>query len=316
MGDIVSSQSYLQGFADSAINRAQVLANRIGSFSPGSTNVDFNYTPTKPNIQPPPSIGDLLATDTSGAAKAFLDGETEKWLAKFFPNLTSALRNQPEAWADGILSGSAPFGLPNEVHEAVVHAGRDRAYRAADSEKAQIRTGYSMRGFATPPGAAIAAMNNADIRAGDAIAEVNRGQMIRDGDIKIELSKFAAELAAQLKTGMLQVLANFYSQWADVLKQNTDIARAKAQAYAALTSGLSSYYNVELGFEELRLKAAAGKADAQEAAIKVRMQEGEVRAAQNRALAQAADAFARASSAAANAQSSLQAELYTGTASS
>lgn len=313
---IDSSQDFLQGYATDALGRAQALAGRIGSWVPGQSSVSFDYQPSKPNIQPPPSIGDLLSEDTSGAARAFLDGETEKWLAKFFPNLASAAVSQPDAWVDGILSGSEPFGLPKEVHEAVVHAGRDRAYRAADSEKAQIRAGYSMRGFATPPGAAIAAMTNADIRASDAIAEVNRAQMIRDGEIKIELAKFAAQLAGQLKTGMLQTLASFYNQWADLLKQNTDIARAKAQAYAALTSALSSYYNVELAFEELRLKAAAGKADAQESTNKTKMQEGEVRAAQNRALAQAVDAFARASSAAANAQSSLQAELYTGTASS
>lgn len=309
---IESSQSFLQEFAGDALGRAQSLANRIGSYSPGSTRIDFSYSPTKPNIQPPPSIGDLLATDASGAARAFLDAETDKWLAKFFPNLQSAVVSQPDAWVDGILSGSEPFGLPNDVHDGVIHAARDRAYRAADSEKAQIRAGYSLRGFNAPPGAAIAAMNNADIRASDAIAEVNRAQMIRDAEIKVELAKFAAQLAGQLRTSMLQALASFYNQWSDVLKQNTDIARAKAQAYSALTSALSSYYNVELGFEELRLKAATGKADAQVAASKNRLQEGEVRANQNRALAQAASAFAEASSAAANAQSSLQAELYSG----
>lgn len=309
---IETSQNFLQNYAEDALGRAQSLANRIGSFVPGSSSVDFNYQPSKPNIQPPPSIGDLLATDTSGAAKAFLDGETEKWLAKFFPNLASAAVSQPDAWVDGILSGSEPFGLPNEVHEAVVHAGRDRAYRTADSEKAQIRAGYSMRGFAMPPGAAIAAMTNADIRASDAIAEVNRTQMIRDGEIKIELAKFAAQLAGQLKTSMLQVLANFYNQWVGVLNRDTDLARSKAQAYSALTSALSNYYGVELGFEELRLKAAAGKANAQEATNKTKLQEGDVRSSQNRALAQAADAFAKAASAAANAQSSLQAELYSG----
>lgn len=309
---IESSQSFLQEFAGDALGRAQSLANRIGSYVPGSTNVDFNYQPTKPTIQPPPSIGDLLATDTSGAARTFLDAETEKWLTKFFPNLQSAVVSQPDAWVDGILSGSEPFGLPNDVHEGVIHAARDRAYRTADSEKAQIRAGYSLRGFHAPPGAATAAMTNADIRASDAIAEVNRTQMIRDGEIKVELAKFAAQLAGQLRTSMLQALASFYNQWSDVLKQNTDIARAKAQAYAALTSALSSYYNVELGFEELRLRAASGKADAQVASSKNRLQEGEVRSGQNRALAAAAAAFADASSAAANAQSSLQAELYSG----
>jgi hypothetical protein len=309
---IESSQNFLQSYAEDAIGRAQALANRIGSFVPGSTTVDFNFTPVRPNIQAPPAIGDLLGSDTSGASIAFLNGETEKWIQTYFPNLASAAAGQPEAWAEGILSGAEPFGLSRDVLEAAVHDGRDRAYRVADSEKEQIRAGYSLRGFATPPGAAVAAMNNAEIRASDAIAELNRAQMIRDGDIKVDLAKFAAGLSQQLKTGMLQVLANFYNQWVGVLNRDTDLARSKAQAYSALTSALSNYYGVELGFEELRLKAAAGKADAQEATNKTKLQEGDVRANQNRALAQAADAFAKAASAAANAQSSLQAELYSG----
>lgn len=309
---IDQSSDFLQQFATDALGRASTLSNRIGSFVPAIGQVRFTYDPKKPNISRPPAIGDLLGEDTKNDSIQFLNAETEKWLDKYFPNMSSCLKYQPEEWACGILTGQKPFGLSREVFEAVWHEGRDRAYRAAGTEQAQIRAEYSMRGFSMPPGAMIAAQRNAEIRASEAIGEVNRVQMLRDAEIKLDLVKFAATTAAQLKTGMMQVLANFYNQWVAVMGRDVDLARSKAQAYSALVSGLSSYYNVELGFEELRLKAAQGKAGAEEASAKLGMQEGEVRASQNQALARAASAFADTAGSAANAQGSLQAEVYSG----
>lgn len=306
------SAAFLQSFSQDALKRAASLSGRIGSFNPAPSNIDFSYTPTKPNISKPPAIGDLLSGDTSGTSIEFLNRETEKWLDKYFPNLNSCMKYQPEEWACGILTGQEPFGLSREIFEAVWHEGRDRAYRAAGTEKAQIQGEYSLRGFSLPSGAMVSAMRNAEVRASEAIAEVNRAQTVKDAEIKLDLVKFAASTAAQIKTSMMQSLANFYQQWAAVLNRDVDMARSKAQAYAALTSALSSYYNVEMGFEELRLKAAQAKSGVQEAKAKIGAQEGQVKASQYSALASAAKAFADAAGSAANAQGSLQAELYSG----
>lgn len=309
---IEQSSDFLQEFANDALSRATRLSNRIASTSSLGQGVKFNFDPTKPSISRPPPIGDLMGEDNKSESIQFLNAETDKLVSKFFPNLDSCLQYQPEEWACGILTGQKPFGLSREVFEAVWQEGRDRAYRGANTEQAQIRAEYSLRGFSIPPGAMIAASRNAEIRASEAIADVNRTQMLRDAEIKLDLVKFAATTAAQLKTGLLGVLANFYGNWIRVVGQGQDLARAKAQAYSALVSGLSSYYNVELGFEELRLKAAQGKMDAEKSTADLNAKVGDIRAAESRALAQAADAFAQAAGAAANAQSSLQAELYSG----
>lgn len=306
------SAAFLQSFATDALSRASNLSGRIGSFSPAPNNIDFTYTPNKPNISKPPAIGDLLGGDTKGSSIEFLNRETEKWLDKYFPNLNSCMKYQPEEWACGILTGQQPFGLSREIFEAVWHEGRDRAYRAADSEKAQIQGEYNLRGFTLPQGAMIHAMQSAELRASEAIAEINRAQTVKDAEIKLDLVKFAASTAAQIKTSMMQSLANFYQQWSAVLNRDVDLARSKAQAYSALTSALSSYYNVEIGFEELRLKAAQAKSGVQEARAKIGTQEGQVKTAQYSSLASATKAFADAAGSAANAQGSLQAELYSG----
>lgn len=62
---IDNSMRFLQKHAEKALGTATALANRIGSFVPAPTSISFSYSPNKPNLQPPPSFGDLLPADTS-----------------------------------------------------------------------------------------------------------------------------------------------------------------------------------------------------------------------------------------------------------
>ena len=308
------SIEFLQQHATAALKTATSLANRIGSFVPASRSVSFSFRPDKPNLQPPPSFGELLPADTSPASIRFLDAEVDKWMDKHFPEISGALRYAPEEWLVGIITGQSPLGLSKAHFDTVWHEGRDRAYRAAATEQAALRANFSERGFSTPPGALIGALNSSEIRASEAIADVNRQQNIRNAEIKLDLLKFAEEQAIRLKLGIMGEVATFYGRWIELMNKDVDTARSKAQAYAALSSALSSYYNVELGFEELRLRAAQGRLEADVQQSRADMVEGEVRAAQNGALAQAARAFGDISGAAANAQSSLQADIFSGSA--
>lgn len=313
---IDKSIEFLQSHAEDALGRASALAGRIGSWAAGPSDIQLKFAPAKPDLRRPLSFGDLLESNTSQATIKFLDAEGDKWMEKYFPELSSAgsLRNTPEQWVAGILTGTKPFGLSKEAFDAIWHEGRDRAYRAAGTEQATLRADFSRRGFSIPPGAMIGAMNESEIRASEAIADVNRQQNSRNAEIKAELIKFAAEKAITLKAGVMSELATFYRSWLETMNRDTDIARSKVQAYAALSASLSAYHNTELGFEELRLRAAIGDMDAQVHRTKAVLQEGEVRASTNNALAQATRAFGDVSAAAANAQSSLQADIYSGSA--
>lgn len=306
------SSAFLQTFARDALSRASNLSGRIGSFNPAPSNIDFSYTLNKPSTVMPPAIGDMLDDDKKNENAGFINEQVDALVSKYFPNLTSAFASQPEAWAIGILSGNSPFGASRNVFDTAWHEGRDRAYRTAETEKAQILSESTLRGFTLPNGATVSAMQSAEVRASEAIAEINRVQVEKDSEIKLELIKFASSTAAQIKSSMMQTLSGFYGQWGDVLRSSHESSKVRTQAYAALTSALSSYYNVELGFEELRLKAAQSKSGAQEAKAKIGAQEGQVKTAQYASLASATKAFADAAGSAANAQGSLQAELYSG----
>ena len=316
MSNIDQSTDFLQQFSQQALQRAVEATNRTVSWNINSPNISFSHTTNKPVMEKPPALGDLLKEDDKQDVNVLiLNDAAEAWINKYFPNISSCLSYQPEEWACGILSGQRPFGLNRAAFEATWHDGRDRAYRQADSERSQVFADYSMRGFSQPPGAALAAVRTADVKASEAISDINRQQTIKDAEIKLELIKFAAQTAAQLKTALMQMLASFFGKVVDLRNhdQGADKMRARAQAYSAFVSGLSSYYNVELGFEQLRLEAAKVKSGVQETSAKL-MMEGTAKGvdSRNSALGAAARGFADAAGAAANAQSSLQAELFSG----
>lgn len=314
--NIDQTTEFLQDFAAKALQKANEVASRTTVWNANPQNISFSHTVKQPVLDKPMGLSDLLTdNEKQDVDVLILNDAAEAWIKKYFPNISSCLSYQPEDWACGILSGQHPFGLNREAFDAAWHSGRDRAYRQASTERAQTLNDYSSRGFSQAPGAALAALREADVRASDAIAEVNRQQTIKDAEIKLELIKFAAQTAAQLKTGLMSMLASFFGKVVDLRNhdQGAEKMRAKAQAYSAFMSGMSSYYNVELGFEQLRLNAAKIRSDVSVESGKLKS-EASLKGvdSRNAALGQAASGFATAAGTAASAQSSLQAELFSG----
>lgn len=298
-------------FAESALTIANNRANSIGLTSYNAPSASLDFTLEKPRLDKPAALSDMLPADTSQATVAYLNGEAEKWLDKFFPEIQACLRTAPEEWLCGIITGQKPFGLSKEVFEAVWHESRDREYRARNSAVRQLHAEFSARGFTLPIGAHVAALGEAEEQASDAVAQVNRTQSVKDAEIKLDLLKFAEEQAIKLKLGVMQAMADFYRMWIDLPNKNIELIRARSQAYASFQSALASYYNVQLGFEELRMRAAEvrmnGKLDVTKINASMVGADG-----RNAALGTATRAFGDVAAAAASAASTLVAEIETG----
>lgn len=298
-------------FANSALSSARSTSGRISTFVPNIPSSSLKYTAPTPAIEKPASLSDLLSPDNSSATLAFLDAESDKWLAKYFPEIDSCANSSAEEWSCGILTGQKPYGLSPDVFEAVWHEGRDREYRSRNSATAQIRADFSARGFSLPPGAMIKAVIRAEESASDAIAEINRAQMVRNAEIKLDLQKYAADISVRLRLGMLQSMADFYRQWVDLPNKDLEASRIRTQAYSSFQSAMSIYWNVQLGFEELRLQAENlrmnGKLD--ETRMRVSASTADTR---NAALGQATRAYGDVASASSSAASTLVADLSGG----
>lgn len=312
MSTIDTNIEQLMEFATAAMQNARAAEGRIATFIPNVEGASLGYNVSKPRMDKPATLSDLLSPDNSSATIRFLDNESEKWIDKYFPEINACLRTSPEEWLCGIITGQKPFGLSKEVFEAVWHDSRDREYRARNTAVRQVDAAFSMRGFSAPPGAHLAAVVQLERAAAEAIGEVNRAQTVKDAEIKLDLLKFAEEQAIRLKLGVLQAMADFYRQWVDLPNKDLEASRIRTQAYAAFQSALSSYYNVQLGFEELRLQAASlrmnGKLD--ESRIRVSATSGDTR---NAALGDAVQAYGQIAAAASSAASTLNASIVSGT---
>lgn len=298
-------------FAEKAVANARAAEGRLTAHIPNIQGGELNYTLEKPAMDKPAALSDLLAPDETDATLRWLDNESEKWLDKFFPEIQSCLKHTPEEWLCGIITGQKPFGLSREVFEAVWHDSRDREYRARNAAVRQINQEFSARGFSLPPGAQIAALVELEKRAADAISDVNRAQTIKDADIKLDLLKFAEEQAIRLKMGVLQAMADFYRQWIELPNKALEASRIRTQAYASFQDALSTHWRVQLGFEELRLRAEDLRMNG-----KLNRSRLEVGAnsfdSRNSALAQAVRAYGDIASSAASAASTLTAQITTG----
>lgn len=308
--NIDSNIAQLFSFASDALGDARSAAGRISTFIPTIQSAELDFEPSMVAMEKPAALTDFLQMDSSPSTLAFINGETEGLITKYFPEIQAgAMTHAPEQWLVGIITGQKPFGLSQEVFEAVWHQSRDREYRARNSAVAQIRSEFSGRGFRQPPGAMMQAVMRVEEQASDAIGDVNRAQTVRDAEIKLDLLKFAEEQAIRLKLGIFQSIADYYRVLMDLPSKDIEATRAKVAAYASLNDAMSQYYRVQLGFDELRLQAANlrmnGKLD--ESRVRIASLDG----TRNGALGQAVNAFADIAATAAGNASTLNASIVT-----
>ncbi len=264
MAEFEDVTGFLQSQSTQALTQAMNTRNMIWNLTPGAISERrLTFDMIKPALGAPPKLSDVFGIgDSTNPEIQRLNDESDKWLAKFFPAINSGLQTLPEDMLIGIISGTKPYGLDRTVLEIVWHQARDRAHRATDSEVRAIEQRFSGAGFPLPPGAMVAAIAAAEQRAGQAIAEVNWQQAIKDADVKVDLLKFAEEQAVRLKLGVMSQMGEFYRTWFAVPDKEVEKARVRAQALATFYSALGNYHNVELAFENLRLDVAKTKLDA------------------------------------------------------
>lgn len=310
MAGIDDNINELFSFAEGALTDARSQASRISSSTVDVNEANLEYTADLPSISTPAELSDYLTDTNRQSVLSFIEGQTNTLIDQYFPEIGSCLKYTPEQWLCGILTGQKPLGLSAEVFEAVWHQSRDREYRARNSAVAQLRVECSMRGFSLPTGALVQATMEAEERASDAVADVNRAQTGRDAEIKLDLLKFAEEQALQIKRNILQSVTDLYRTLSALPSNELEASRMKVSVYESFNRALSDIHRVQLGFEELRLQAANlrmnGKLD--EDRIRVAASDG----SRNGALGQAVQAFARVAEGAASAAGTLNASIVSG----
>lgn len=280
--DYSSTTSKLFDSASRAVSLASGSAGRItASARPSLSNVQLNYTANSQSfgydVNSPslnytpgtidagevPKFSDLFeGADNSNALIADLNGQVDQWFAKYFPAINGSFKSIPEDWCAAVIGGTKPFGIDSSVFDLVWQKARDRAYRTATSEQRQLEASFSSRGFSLPAGALVDLISQSEQGATNAVLDVVRDQAIKDADIKADLLKHATSIASQLKMGILTASADYFRAIYSVHGTAIEKARIQAQQYSAYYSALSSFANVEVAIEEIRLRAAQAQVNA------------------------------------------------------
>ena len=267
MSEYNSTTTNLMNFARDALmgveNTQRMIWNSAGN-PPSASDATFDVTLTKPNLTEPPKFSDVFEYgDRTNPEVMRLNDEADAFLAKYFPAINACLKTLPEDWLCGVISGVKPFGIDSTIFDLVWQKARDRATRSRLSDQRTMEASMSARGFTLPPGALVDLSMKMQQRMADDLSDVNRDQAIKDADIKKEILLFAEEQALKYKLGLMQVMGDLYKVWALIPNNDIERARVRAQAWASYYNALGSYYNVEIAFEELRLKAAQADANVQ-----------------------------------------------------
>lgn len=300
----------LIGVLNTALNYASLEAGRIQSNQRPSLNESrFNYQARDPNLTAP-TFADIFSGGSAGGDIAAISGQVEGLIGTYFPNIAGTLAGIPEQFLADVLGGVKPFGIDSTIFDLVWNQARDRAYRQGASAARTREAEYSARGFTLPPGALIAANLDADRATHDGLLDVSRDQAMKDAEIKQDILKFAAQTAAQLKSGILAAVSDLFRAYTQLYGNDVDKARARAQAYTAFYGALSNYYGVELGFERIKLEAAETTSQVNSQIDRNRIALfGET--SSSSAVGQATQAFANVAAAAASSAGSLVAQFET-----
>lgn len=253
---------FLQDFAGDAIRVAENQARRIAANNkPSLKDSEHGVKPTAPSLGSKTALSDWLGDpdNMDEAEQVRLESLTQSWLEDYFPQLTGDLQGVPEDWLISILGGGDPYGGASDAIEGVWEQARDRANSAARTNLDTVAAEFSGNGFSLPPGAYVSAVIETRQRANRETNEVATQIAMKDAELRVQVQMKAAEIAAQLKMGIMGSLADFWKLWSDVPDKNNERQRMHIQAMAGLQSSLQAYHQVELAFQELRLRAEEGR---------------------------------------------------------
>ncbi|WP_158892388.1 MULTISPECIES: hypothetical protein [unclassified Pseudomonas] len=304
-----ASTAKLLDVVSEAQSNALSAAGRIPSGTYASLlEKSFSFSDSAITLEAPPSFSELFGVAQADSDITALNSQVQAWLDSQFPNISSTLAGIPEDWIAGIVAGTRPFGIDSTVFDLVWQQARDRAARTVDSDRRTLEANCSKRGFSLPDGTLVAALLESEQRGQAAVLDVNREQTIKDADIKLELLKFAVQQAAQLRLGILSASADMFRAYYALYNTDIERDRARASAYGSYMGAMSSYWNVELGIEQVRLRAAEARADNSVAINRNRVANAGLQSG-NSSLGAAVQGFAQIASSAASAAGTLTAQI-------
>ena len=262
-----------------------------------------------PSVGGPPSA-ELLRTgfeefftgdeDTPEETIARANKQVSDWVDNYFPAIKNCFENVPEQWVCDVISGVRPLGNSEEAIEVAWRVAKANQNRDTQSAKKTLYAEFASRGFSLPPGAMVAAMERLHERGMDLSSAASRDAALKDVDVQAQLLQTAVQTGANLKQGMLQIMATYYRVTTalnnDTVRFGIDKARIKAQAdtqfndamlrfqsinqdyFASLRSTLTQHNSNEISLFNARVGASQTEAQVADTAARVELEAAKINA--------------------------------------
>ena len=229
------------------------------------------------NFVPNEDIAAIFRDDYKGQF-----GELKAWFADLktgaietlFPYANASGGDLADAWIAKAISGEAI----NLAEDAEIGRGRTRIFEEAQRAKKQASAGYSALGYMLPPGAMLAASQEADFAANRGIAELNSNLTIEAQRVRIQLVQFAVGQVNNLRGIAAQGLTGYLNAFASLPGSAAQYASQKSAAKQALWNASKDYYQAQTGFKGLLLegKKTNVQSDITQAQLKVGIEDKKI----------------------------------------
>lgn len=258
MATVDEQITFLQNSATSLLSSVTSTANTrwfIGSSALGSAGTSKLFvvdSVTSPSLSPPTQLDVGPLTEYRGIGD-WVTQTAQEINDLFFPDTTAILGNLPESWIAGVLNGTTDTGLPSAAEDRLWVTARERATRELLRAEEDAQNAASARGFRVPSGALIQQMRRAREDANKRLNEANNTISVQSAQIKVDLTKLAAQLAADLKPRLQALLVETIKAYAALPGIEADTLRARAAAYQAYYGALREYYGIDLDYQKVKV---------------------------------------------------------------
>lgn len=266
MATVDEQITYLQDSATSLLDSVTSVANTRWFIGPSAlasattSNLFVVDTLHAPSLSAPTQLDVGPLTEYQGIGD-WVTQTAQDLNNQFFSNTVALLGDLPESWIVGVLNGTTATGLPASVEDRLWVTARERATRESLRAEEDVQNAMSARGFRVPTGTMLMQMRRAREDANKRLNEAANNIATQSAQIKVDLTKLAAQLAAEMKPRMQALLVETIKAYASLPGIEADTLRARAAAYQAYYGALREYYGIDLDYQKTRVEI--GKANSQ-----------------------------------------------------
>jgi hypothetical protein len=157
--------------------------------------------------------------------QAYIEGKVNGWLTQFAPEYNAQLATL----TDKLNAGMTGTVLPDQIEAAMITRARSRAQADFQSSEQTLVGSFKKSGLTEPPGAMMAALQNARLKNADALATQSTDIYIERRKIEVQHLQFVLNLCAANINGIRGLAIQYAGVIGNTIQQSLAFASTSAE---------------------------------------------------------------------------------------